>query len=97
MRRAVPPPFRSPRFVSPPPRLEQLLSPVALLPGGGPDPCAKETVLNAIKESRKRVVEEEEDEEEQQALGSDQESKRRYRAGSAARVKRARRFSVDRC
>lgn len=54
-------------------------------------------MLNAIKESRKRVVEEEEDEEEQQALGSDQESKRRYRAGSAARVKRARRFSVDRC
>lgn len=41
-----------------------------------PDPCAKETVLNAIKESRKRAVEQEEEEEEQ-AFGNNQESKRR--------------------
>ncbi|XP_042750429.1 nuclear envelope pore membrane protein POM 121-like, partial [Lagopus leucura] len=73
-----------PRSPARSPVLEQLLSPVALLPGGGPDPCAKETVLNAIKESRKRVVEEEEDEEEQQALGSDQESKRRRHDSSGS-------------
>uniref|UniRef100_A0A669P8N3 POM121 transmembrane nucleoporin C n=1 Tax=Phasianus colchicus TaxID=9054 RepID=A0A669P8N3_PHACC len=64
------------------PVLERLLSPVGLLPGGSPDPCAKETVLNAIKESRKRVVEEEE--EEQQALGNDQESKRRRHDSSGS-------------
>ncbi|XP_040543481.2 nuclear envelope pore membrane protein POM 121 isoform X2 [Gallus gallus] len=65
------------------PVLEQLLSPVALLPGNSPDPCAKETVLNAIKESRKRAVEEEEEEEEQ-ALGNDQDSKRRRHDSSGS-------------
>lgn len=47
---------------------------MAFLANSSPDPCAKETVLNAIKESRKRPVEEEE---ENQVLGNDQESKRR--------------------
>lgn len=55
--------------------LEQLISPVAFPANSSVDPCAKETVLNAIKESRKRAVEEEE--EEDQAFGNDQESKRR--------------------
>ncbi|XP_021271777.1 nuclear envelope pore membrane protein POM 121 [Numida meleagris] len=75
------PPLPSPHVVPPHPRLEQLLSPVALLPGSSPDPCAKETVLNAIKESRKRAVEEEEEE---QALGNDQESKRRRHDSSGS-------------
>lgn len=56
--------------------LEQLVSPVAFPASSNLDPCAKETVLNAIKESRKRAVEREE-EEEDQAFGSNQESKRR--------------------
>ncbi|NXG24574.1 PO121 protein, partial [Grallaria varia] len=55
--------------------LEQLVSPLAFPATNSPDPCAKETVLNAIRESRKRAVEEEE--EEDQAFGNDQESKRR--------------------
>ncbi|XP_030328458.1 nuclear envelope pore membrane protein POM 121 isoform X2 [Strigops habroptila] len=38
-----------------------------------PDPCAKETVLSAIKECRKRPLQQEDD----QALGSDHENKRR--------------------
>ncbi|NXJ69757.1 P121C protein, partial [Rostratula benghalensis] len=57
------------------PALEQLISPLAFPASSSPDPCAKETVLNAIRESRKRAVEEEE--EEDQAFGNDQESKRR--------------------
>ncbi|XP_010150327.1 PREDICTED: nuclear envelope pore membrane protein POM 121-like, partial [Eurypyga helias] len=55
---------------------EQLISPVAHPAISSPDPCAKETVLNAIKETRKRRAVEEE-EEEDQAFGNDQESKRR--------------------
>ncbi|XP_014815199.1 PREDICTED: nuclear envelope pore membrane protein POM 121, partial [Calidris pugnax] len=63
------------------PALEQLISPVALPASSSPDPCAKETVLNAIKESRKRAVEEEE---EDQAFGNDQESKRRRHDSSGS-------------
>lgn len=55
--------------------LEQLVSPLAFPASSSSDPCAKETVLNAIRESRKRPVEEEEEEE--QTFGNDQESKRR--------------------
>ncbi|NXF49341.1 P121C protein, partial [Oceanites oceanicus] len=65
------------------PALEQLISPVAFPANSSLDPCAKETVLNAIKESRKRAVEEEE-EEEDQAFGSDQESKRRRHDSSGS-------------
>ncbi|NXL87864.1 PO121 protein, partial [Alectura lathami] len=61
--------------------LEQLLSPVSCLANSSPDPCAKETVLNAIKESRKRAVEEEE---EDQTFGNDQESKRRRHDSSGS-------------
>ncbi|XP_010181055.1 PREDICTED: nuclear envelope pore membrane protein POM 121, partial [Mesitornis unicolor] len=63
--------------------LEQLISPVAFPANSSLDPCAKETVLNAIKESRKRAVEEEE-EEEDQAFGNDQESKRRRHDSSGS-------------
>ncbi|NXC74143.1 P121C protein, partial [Anhinga anhinga] len=62
--------------------LEQLVSPMASPANSSLDPCAKETVLNAIKESRKRAVEEEE--EEDQAFGSDQESKRRRHDSSGS-------------
>lgn len=55
--------------------LEQLVSPLAFPATSSSDPCAKETVLNAIRESRKRAVEEEE--EEDQTFRNDQESKRR--------------------
>lgn len=55
--------------------LEQLVSPPTFPATSSPDPCAKETVLNAIRESRKRAVEEEE--EEDQTFENDQESKRR--------------------
>ncbi|NXH78348.1 P121C protein, partial [Hydrobates tethys] len=61
------------------PALEQLISPVAFPANSGLDPCAKETVLNAIKESRKRAVEEED-----QAFGNDQESKRRRHDSSGS-------------
>ncbi|NXA53887.1 P121C protein, partial [Nothocercus julius] len=61
--------------------LEQLISPMAFTPNNSLDPCAKETVLNAIKESRKRAVEEEE---EDQAFGNDQESKRRRHDSSGS-------------
>ncbi|NXA19694.1 P121C protein, partial [Ibidorhyncha struthersii] len=64
------------------PALEQLISPVAFPANSSMDPCAKETVLNAIKESRKRAVEEEEDED--QAFGNDQESKRRRHDSSGS-------------
>ncbi|NXQ88240.1 P121C protein, partial [Nyctibius grandis] len=60
--------------------LEQLISPVAFPATSSPDPCAKETVLNAIKKRKKRAVEEEED----QAFGSDQESKRRRHDSSGS-------------
>ncbi|NWS77561.1 P121C protein, partial [Crotophaga sulcirostris] len=63
--------------------LEQLASPLAFPATSSPDPCAKETVLNAIKESRKRAVELEE-EEEDQAFGNDQESKRRRHDSSGS-------------
>ncbi|XP_009577160.1 PREDICTED: nuclear envelope pore membrane protein POM 121-like, partial [Fulmarus glacialis] len=64
--------------------LEQLISPVAFPSNSSLDPCAKETVLNAIKESRKRAVEEEEEEDQDQAFGSDQESKRRRHDSSGS-------------
>ncbi|NXS70330.1 P121C protein, partial [Pandion haliaetus] len=63
--------------------LEQLVSRVAFPANSSLDPCAKETVLNAIKESRKRAVEQEE-EEEDQAFGNDQESKRRRHDSSGS-------------
>ncbi|KAM3853456.1 nuclear envelope pore membrane protein POM 121C-like [Vipera latastei] len=58
------------------PLLEQLVSPVAFSSASNTilDPCAKETVLNALKESRKRAVEEEEEE---QNFPSGQENKKR--------------------
>ncbi|KAJ7397077.1 nuclear envelope pore membrane protein POM 121 [Pitangus sulphuratus] len=64
------------------PGLEQLVSPLAFPATSSPDPCAKETVLNAIRESRKRAVEEEE--EEDQTFGNDQESKRRRHDSSGS-------------
>ncbi|NXP50838.1 PO121 protein, partial [Heliornis fulica] len=85
-------PFRSPvtvRIAQPAtglarsPALEQLVSPLAFPANSSPDPCARETVLNAIKESRKRAVEEEE-EEEDQAFGNEQESKRRRHDSSGS-------------
>ncbi|NXR60391.1 P121C protein, partial [Rhadina sibilatrix] len=64
------------------PALDQLVSPLAFPATGSSDPCAKETVLNAIRESRKRAVEEEE--EEDQTFGNDQESKRRRHDSSGS-------------
>ncbi|NWR46655.1 P121C protein, partial [Regulus satrapa] len=64
------------------PALEQLVSPLAFPATSSPDPCAKETVLNAIRESRKRAVEEEE--EDDQTFGNDQESKRRRHDSSGS-------------
>ncbi|NWW34342.1 P121C protein, partial [Panurus biarmicus] len=64
------------------PALEQLVSPLAFPAASSSDPCAKETVLNAIRESRKRAVEEEE--EEDQTFGNDQESKRRRHDSSGS-------------
>ncbi|NXR54940.1 PO121 protein, partial [Hippolais icterina] len=63
------------------PALEQLVSPLAFPATSISDPCAKETVLNAIRESRKRAVEEEE---EDQTFGNDQESKRRRHDSSGS-------------
>ncbi|XP_061868061.1 nuclear envelope pore membrane protein POM 121 isoform X2 [Colius striatus] len=65
------------------PALEQLISPVAFPTNSSPDPCAKETVLNAIRESRKRAVEQEE-EEDDQAFENNQESKRRRHDSSGS-------------
>ncbi|NWV20339.1 P121C protein, partial [Origma solitaria] len=64
------------------PAVEQLVSPMAFPVASSPDPCAKETVLNAIRESRKRAVEEED--EENQPFGNDQESKRRRHDSSGS-------------
>ncbi|NXV08258.1 PO121 protein, partial [Cettia cetti] len=64
------------------PALEQLVSPLVFPATSSSDPCAKETVLNAIRESRKRAVEEEE--EEDQTFGNDQESKRRRHDSSGS-------------
>ncbi|NWV80284.1 P121C protein, partial [Dasyornis broadbenti] len=64
------------------PALEQLVSPLAFPATSSPDPCAKETVLNAIRQNRKRAVEEEE--EEDQPFGNDQESKRRRHDSSGS-------------
>ncbi|XP_053817154.1 LOW QUALITY PROTEIN: nuclear envelope pore membrane protein POM 121 [Vidua chalybeata] len=64
------------------PALEQLVSPLAFPATSSPDPCAKETVLNAIRESRKRAVEEED--EEDQTFGNDQENKRRRHDSSGS-------------
>ncbi|NXL36393.1 PO121 protein, partial [Glaucidium brasilianum] len=63
------------------PALEQQLSPVAFVASSSPDPCASETVLNAIRESRKRAVEQKR---EDQAFGNDQESKRRRHDSSGS-------------
>ncbi|NXW49563.1 P121A protein, partial [Nyctiprogne leucopyga] len=89
-RRAAP--FRSPvtMRIAPPaaspghsPALEQLISPMAFPANSSLDPCARETVLNAIRKSRKRVVEEQE-EEDDQTFGNDQESKRRRHDSSGS-------------
>ncbi|NXQ35199.1 P121C protein, partial [Alaudala cheleensis] len=61
--------------------LEQLVSSLAFPATSSSDPCAKETVLNAIRENRKRAVEEEE---EDQTFGNDQESKRRRHDSSGS-------------
>ncbi|XP_041096885.1 nuclear envelope pore membrane protein POM 121 isoform X1 [Polyodon spathula] len=59
------------------PLFEHLPSPVASLSpvvaAGSADPCSKETVLSALKESRKRVA----DEEEERCYSAGQEKKRR--------------------
>ncbi|XP_050784863.1 nuclear envelope pore membrane protein POM 121 isoform X2 [Gopherus flavomarginatus] len=62
------------------PLLEQLVSPMALSCNSTVDPCAKETVLSALKESRKRAVEEEDD----QSFPSGQENKRRRHDSSGS-------------
>ncbi|XP_075761134.1 nuclear envelope pore membrane protein POM 121 isoform X3 [Pelodiscus sinensis] len=62
------------------PLLEQLSLPVALSCSSTLDPCAKETVLSALKDSRKRAVEEEQD----QSFPSGQESKRRRHDSSGS-------------
>ncbi|XP_007436948.1 nuclear envelope pore membrane protein POM 121 [Python bivittatus] len=66
------------------PLLEQLVSPVAFssAPNTILDPCAKETVLNALKESRKRAVEEEE--EDQNFPGGQENKKRRHDSTGSA-------------
>ncbi|XP_005294387.2 nuclear envelope pore membrane protein POM 121 isoform X3 [Chrysemys picta bellii] len=61
------------------PLLEQLVSPMALSCNSPLDPCAKETVLSALKESRKRAVEEED-----QSFPSGQENKRRRHDSSGS-------------
>ncbi|KAH1178974.1 hypothetical protein KIL84_000305 [Mauremys mutica] len=61
------------------PLLEQLVSPMALSCNSTLDPCAKETVLSALKESRKRAVEEED-----QSFPSGQENKRRRHDSSGS-------------
>ncbi|KAM8776995.1 nuclear envelope pore membrane protein POM 121C [Rhynchonycteris naso] len=58
---------------------EQLISSTLPSPSNAPDPCAKETVLNALKERRKRTVEEEE-----QILPDGQENKRRRHDSSGS-------------
>nr|XP_032645576.1 nuclear envelope pore membrane protein POM 121C isoform X1 [Chelonoidis abingdonii] len=62
------------------PLLEQLVSPMAVSCNSTLDPCAKETVLRALKESRKRAVEEEDD----QSFPSGQENKRRRHDSSGS-------------
>ncbi|NXL67792.1 P121A protein, partial [Chordeiles acutipennis] len=66
-----------------PPSLEQLISPMAFPADSSLDPCARETVLNAIGKSRKRLVEEQE-EEDDQAFRNNQESKRRRHDSSGS-------------
>ncbi|XP_067393859.1 nuclear envelope pore membrane protein POM 121 isoform X1 [Emydura macquarii macquarii] len=61
------------------PLLEQLVSPMALSCTSTLDPCAKETVLSALKESRKRAVEEED-----QSFPCGQENKRRRHDSSGS-------------
>ncbi|XP_066130624.1 nuclear envelope pore membrane protein POM 121C [Saccopteryx bilineata] len=58
---------------------EQLISSTLPSPSNAPDPCAKETVLNALKERRKRTAEEEE-----QILTDGQENKRRRHDSSGS-------------
>ncbi|XP_029468807.1 nuclear envelope pore membrane protein POM 121 isoform X2 [Rhinatrema bivittatum] len=61
--------------------VDQLLSPVLTVSPkrNAPDPCARETVLNAIKDCRKRVIEEEE-----QTASNGQENKRRRHDSSGS-------------
>ncbi|XP_053130658.1 nuclear envelope pore membrane protein POM 121 isoform X2 [Hemicordylus capensis] len=69
------------------PLLEQLSSPAAFspTPNSTLDPCAKETVLSALKQSRKRAVEEEEEEEdENRSFPSGLESKRRRHSSTGS-------------
>ncbi|XP_054857161.1 nuclear envelope pore membrane protein POM 121-like [Eublepharis macularius] len=63
------------------PMLEELASPLAFspVPNNTLDPCAKETVLNALKESRKRNVEDDDN-----SFQSGQENKRRRRDSSGS-------------
>ncbi|XP_048375025.1 nuclear envelope pore membrane protein POM 121 [Sphaerodactylus townsendi] len=63
------------------PLLEQLASPLAFspTPNSTLDPCAKETVLSALKESRKRNVEDDD-----QSFPSGQENKRRRHDSSGS-------------
>ncbi|XP_036135477.1 nuclear envelope pore membrane protein POM 121C [Molossus molossus] len=59
---------------------EQLISSTLSLPSNNtPDPCAKETVLSALKERKKRTVEEEE-----QIFSDGQENKRRRHDSSGS-------------
>ncbi|XP_006859751.1 PREDICTED: nuclear envelope pore membrane protein POM 121C-like [Chrysochloris asiatica] len=59
---------------------EQIISSALASPSGTiPDPCAKETVLNALKERRKRTVEEED-----HILSDGQENKRRRHDSSGS-------------
>ncbi|XP_007938483.1 nuclear envelope pore membrane protein POM 121C [Orycteropus afer afer] len=59
---------------------EQLIGSALSSPSGSvPDPCAKETVLNALKERKKRMVEEED-----QIFSDSQENKRRRHDSSGS-------------
>ncbi|MGH0134307.1 UNVERIFIED_CONTAM: hypothetical protein FKN15_051709 [Acipenser sinensis] len=66
------------------PLFEHLPSPVAslspLVAAGSADPCSKETVLSALRESRKRVA----DEEEERCYSAGQEKKRRRHDSSGS-------------
>ncbi|XP_046522248.1 nuclear envelope pore membrane protein POM 121C [Equus quagga] len=63
------------------PRPEQMISSTLSSPSSNaPDPCAKETVLSALKEKKKRTVEEEED----QIFTDSQENKRRRHDSSGS-------------
>nr|XP_002743981.5 nuclear envelope pore membrane protein POM 121C isoform X1 [Callithrix jacchus] len=74
--RIAPPDRRFPRSAIP----EQIISSTSSSPSStAPDPCAKETVLNALKEKKKRTVEEED-----QIFLDGQENKRRRHDSSGS-------------